>query len=75
MTTPILRGSDIPMDMYLDRMTELEENRKWKIQDGGIHSLNGCISAPRLNSNEIQTAIPMLPRSDNLMGYVSLPYN
>jgi len=69
------RGRPCRWDMCLYCTTELGGNRKWKIQDGGLHPWNAYISPPRLASNAIPTAIPMLSGSAIPMGHVSIPYD
>jgi len=68
-------GRPYEWDMYLHRTTKLGGNREWKIQDGGLHSWNAYISAPRLASNAIPTAIPMFSESAIPMGHISIPYD
>ena len=41
----------------------MQTNRKWAIQDGGLKTSNACISASRLDINEIPTAMPMFAGS------------
>ena len=50
-------------------------NCKWKIQDGGLHSLNAYISACTWHSNAIKTATPMFSGSSYAMGVVSMLYD
>jgi len=56
---PMFSGLAIPVGMYPYCTTKLGGNRKWKIQDGGLHPWNAYISAPRRASNAMSTAIPM----------------
>jgi len=72
-TTPIYRDWAIQWDMYLNHSTKLEENRKWKIQDGGPRYTN--ISLPRLDSNAIPTAIPMFVGQRIPVEHVSMRLN
>jgi len=44
--------------MCLYPTNKLGGNRKWKIQNGGLHPWNAYISAPRRASNAIPSAIP-----------------
>jgi len=45
---PMFSGSAIPMGHVSVRTTKLGGNRKWKIQDGGLHPWNAYISPPRV---------------------------
>ena len=47
-------------------------NRKWKIQDGGLHTWNTYISACTQDGDEIPTAIPMFSGSSYLMGVMTM---
>jgi len=69
------RGRPYQWDMYLYRTTKLGGNRKWKIQDGGLHPWNSYISPPRLASNTIPTAILMFSGSAIPMGHVFILYD
>jgi len=69
------RGRPYQWDMFLYLSTKLGGNRKWKIQDGGLHPWNAYIWPPRLASNAIPTDILMFSGSAILMGHVSILYD
>jgi len=75
MAMPIVSGLPYYWDTYSHRTTELGENRKWKIQDGGLHSWNVYISVPRLASNVNTTASLLFSDSAIPMGHVSITYD
>jgi len=71
---PCYRGRPYQWDMYPYCTSKLGENWKCNVQDGGLHPRNAYISAPRLASNAIPTAIPMFSGSAKPMGHASIPY-
>ena len=58
--TPMFSQSSFPLGLMRIMCDQIGSG---KIQDGGLKTSNECISTPRQDFNEIQTAKPILLRS------------
>ena len=68
---PMFLGSSYPKKLVSLLYDQTGRNRKWDIQDGGLHTSNTCNSACTIDSNDIPSAIPMLLGSSYPMEMVT----